>query len=317
MHDNNRINGYYGDGDLAWRSTEGDRNYFDFDNEPHEQDEGHVVHTLLPEQAARLPHHEAATLFPIKQSDIDRLKRSIWQFGQQIPAVLYDDEVLDGRCRIDACVALELPVLAVRFSESDLNGLTPKQWVLHRNRSATDGRRMTDTEYALIIAAVYGPEASEQALQRKQGGVAVVGELRGETSEMLGTIFNLSSNLMKQALKVFNSGDADLLQMVKDKKLSLSKAAEILKLPKAKRKAAMKNPKAPAPLTSSKDAIKAFKRGIKSLEKAEKRIAEIAKCEHFCADTRAAIEPTLASLQIAISQLRESQTEKDETEAKE
>lgn len=316
MH-HSRINSYFEEGGLEGKSTEGYRNSFDFDNERHQEEEGHVIHTLLPEQAARLAHHDAAMIFSIKDTDVERLKISLNQFGQQIPVVLYEDKVLDGRCRIRSCVELGMPVKAIRFDTSDLNGLAPKQWVLHRNRTATDGRRITDTEYALLVAAVYGPEASEQALRRKQGGVAVEGSLSGEASELLGATFNLSSNLMKQALKVFNSGDADLLQMVKDKKLSLSKAVECLKLTKAQQRVMKENPKGPAPLTSSRDALKAFTREIKSLEKAEKRITEIAKSKHFSAVTRGAIKPTLAALGEAISQLRESPVEKHNTELKE
>lgn len=305
MHDNNRINGYFDDADLTGRSPERTESACDLDNEPHRETTGHIIHHLSPEQAARLADHEAAALFSIKDSDIDRLKKSISQFGQQIPVVLLDGKVFDGRCRIRACVELDLPVLAVRFSESDLSGLTPRQWVLHRNRSATDGRRMTDTEYALIVATVYGPEASEQALQRKQGGVAVEGELRGETSEVLGAIFNLSPNLMRQALKVFNSGDTELLQMVNEKKLSLSKAAEILKLTKAQRKAALDNPQAPLPVTSPKKALAKYKSAVKSLRKVYEQVNDIARSKHFSAETRKSIEPILAQVRDAILVLEE------------
>ncbi|MEX2171058.1 MAG: hypothetical protein WD851_17195 [Pirellulales bacterium] len=257
-----------------------------------------------------MPDHEAAALFPINDADLKRLTKSIEQFGLQIPVALYEDRVLDGRCRIKACVKLGLPVLVVRFGDDDLNGLSPKQWVLHRNRTVTDGRRMTDAEYALIVASVYGPHASEQARERQKGGVKLDSEIRGPTNEVLGTLFNISPNLMKQALTVFKSGDTALIEMVKNKKLSLSKAAEISPLPEAKKKAALQNLRGPAPLTSTEDARNAFKRAVTTLVNAEKRIQEITESEHFSARNRMAIQPSLAKLRDAVSELEKSQNEK-------
>jgi hypothetical protein len=303
MHDNNRINGYLKEGDLEEVSSEGNGNSFKFDNEPHKEAEGYIVHTLLPEQAMRLPAHEAAMIFAINQADIDRLKRSISQFGQQIPAVIYEGKVLDGRCRIRACVDLDLPVSAIRIADSDLNGLTPQQWVLHRNRSATDGRRISDGVYAMIVASVYGPKESEKALIRKKGGIPVEGEVRGEASEILGTTFNVSANLMKQALKVVKGGDANLIQLVKDKQVSLSRASELLKLPVVERKKVMNDPKAPLPMTSPDKALSEYKSAVKSLKKFYKRVNDISRSRHFDAQTRKTIEPTLALVRDAIAAL--------------
>lgn len=306
MHHNNGVHSLFEDGNLDEVSTEGHRNDFQFDKEPHDQLEGHVIHKLSPDQALRLVHHEAATIFSINPADVRRLQNSIEEFEQQVPVVIYEDKVLDGRCRIRACVAIDRPVLAVRFCESDLNGLTPQQWVLHRNRSATDGRRMTDAEFALIVASVYGPQACENALIRKKGGVKVEGELRGEASKALGTTFNVSPNLMKQALKIMKNGDAELVQLVKDKKISLSRATELLNITASERRKAMKDPTAPLPLASADKALAAYKSAIKSLKKFQKRINEITRSKHFSAETRTAIAPSLAQLHDAVFFLQET-----------
>lgn len=311
----NRVSGFFEDSHLPKKSTEGDAGRFDFDREPHNEFEGSIIHELSPEQAAKLPIHEAAKLFPIQESDFARLKKSINQFGQQIPVVLYEDMVLDGRCRTKACIELRKSVRVVRFSESDFDGIPLKQWVLSRNRSVTDGRRMTDAQYALIVATAYGREESELARLRQMGGLKLDGALCGETSKILGATFDISSNLMKQALKLLKSGDEELLELVRNKGLSISRAAEISSLPETERKAALKNPRQPLPPSSPDAAIKAFRRALKSLETAFNRTRDVTECEHFGADLRSVIQPSLKSLQDAICQLQETQPAQDAADA--
>ncbi|MDX1964980.1 MAG: hypothetical protein SFX18_17665 [Pirellulales bacterium] len=309
MDHKNRLNGHFPDPNPKPNSSQGRDINFDLDEKTHDKLTGHAIYEIAPEHAASLPEHAAAALFPIYEVDVKRLTLSIQQFEQQVPIVLYEGKVLDGRCRIRACVSLNLPVLAVQFADCDLNGFSPKQWVLHRNRTATDGRRMTDVEYALIVATVYGAEASEQASLRMKGGVAIDDVLRGPANELLAMAFNLSPSLMKQAMKISKAGEPELIELVKTKKLSLSKADEILKLPKAQRKAAMNDPKRPLPLASAEQALKALKITLKLLDKTEKRILEITGSKHFNAVKQIDLELSLKKLRDAISGLQPAQTE--------
>lgn len=306
MNHKNRINGHFSESSLEQNSSEGHDPKFDLDKEPHDELAGLVIHQLTPAQAARLPVHETAALFSINEDDVTRLTDSIEQLGQQNPIVIHDGKVLDGRLRIKSGIRLNIPVLAVRVSQADLAGLSPEQWILHRNRTATDGRRMSDVEFALIVAAVYGDDAIQQALLRKKGGVPVDDTSRGQAHEHLSRVFTLSANLMKQALKLSKSGDTELIDMVKHKQLSFSKAEQILKLPQAQRKAAMNNLEAPLPLTCPSQAFNVFKVAVKSLEKTEKRLQEIAGSELFVASTRTGIQRSLAKLRDVISGLQKT-----------
>lgn len=304
MYLGNDANGRETSSNLPSISTGRKQAPFKLDAESHQEFEGHIVHKLTAEQATRIPEHPAAKLFPKSESHIAKLQKSIAKSGQQVPCVLLDDQVLDGCCRIAANGRSGKDTYFVNYAESDLGGFTPLQWVLRRNRSAADGRRMTDAEFALIVAAAYGNSESELAKARQKTGVSQSGQFCGETSEVLGAAFGLSSNLLKQALRILKEKDATLESLVQQKKLSLSKAAEIARLPAPERPAAIADSQVPAPPANPQEALRALKRHLRSLEKLTESIERIASSGQTRADKQAPLTKSLLTLRESMAYLQ-------------
>ena len=105
--------------------------------------------------------HEDAHILPLLEGEeLDALASDIQAHGLIEPILLYEGKIIDGRNRLRAC---ELIGLEPTFQETELDGLTPLEFVLSKNlhrRHLTAGQRAA-------LALSFLPRLKEEAKQRK------------------------------------------------------------------------------------------------------------------------------------------------------
>lgn len=272
---------------------------------------GQIVHVLSTQQLKKVVSHPAAKIFPCLPADIDRMRESLRNSGQQQPITLYGDGseiVLDGNCRVQAAIPLEISLSAILLDDEALNGLTPEAWVFRRNRANQGGRRLNDTQLALIAVRAAIETARREAEARKHNGV-VVGEQKGEAYLHIARMYELTPNRCRQAIKVYESADQDLEDLVYRGRLSISKAAEIAGMSVAERRVAVesalaKRGGATFKVATWSDALKAIKRCHRSLKTPAANLASlVGPCREFGAEEVTSLEQASQALATALAAL--------------
>jgi ParB-like chromosome segregation protein Spo0J len=179
--------------------------------------------------AAELPFHPAATLFPLMSGpDFEKFKDDIRVNGQQEPIWTYRGQGIDGRNRYRACRELGITPAT---QEWDGPG-TLLAFVVSKNLH----RRHLDTSQRAMIAArlspeIFAPEARERMLagRAQDPGVNLPeGRARDQAAELL----NVSPRSVEAASKVLAQGETELIQAVTAGEISVSAAAAVAALPK-------------------------------------------------------------------------------------
>jgi hypothetical protein len=185
---------------------------------------------------AKLEIHPAAAVFPLlEDAEFQALVEDIKNNGQHNP-ILLDAEgrvLLDGRRRLRACLTAGVEPRFERWSGPG----SPTDLIISLN---VRRRHLNESQRALVAARLapqlerYPKDAQCSANWRNTGRA-------GRAAVML----NVSPRSVVRALKVLNSGNAELLQAVESGNLSISAAARKVEPPRQQPKRASPRPQDP------------------------------------------------------------------------
>ena len=144
--------------------------------------------------------HPDARLFPLMGIEaIEKLADDIREYGLLEPISLVDGKILDGRCRLQACLIANV---APEFVEIDLGPIMPFEYVLSKNLHR---RQLTTIQQALLALDVV-PYYAEAALARKhsgRGGMSPEQEPeRGKTAERVGHVIGISADTVRRMIAI-------------------------------------------------------------------------------------------------------------------
>lgn len=174
-----------------------------------------IVESQMLDQPVQI--HEAAYLFPeMQEQEFKDLKEDIARNGQQMPILLYQGKVVDGRHRLRACT--ELGVVP-RFEEMQAaNDAAVNQAVFSIN---VYRRYLDESQRALIAAKLTNSRAGTN--QHTAGAVS-----QSEVAKDLG----ISVDSVQRGKKVLKNGIPELVAAVASGKINISSAAKLAGLAK-------------------------------------------------------------------------------------
>jgi N6-adenosine-specific RNA methylase IME4 len=124
--------------------------------------------------ALNLKVHPAAKLMPLLKGDeLDELVEDIRKNGQRHPVVMFQNMVLDGRNRLEACRRLKLEPKTVEWVAK---GMSPTAYVVSTNIAR---RHLTPSQKAAIAAELEPLFAAEAKKRQRDAG----GDKRSETAK--------------------------------------------------------------------------------------------------------------------------------------
>lgn len=157
--------------------------------------------------------HPAAHLFPAMNDDeFEEFKEDIRQNGQQVPVLVQNGQIIDGRHRYRACheLGIELQVQEVPAGES------VERLVISLNQHR---RHLTASQRAMIAARL---------ANINRGGNQHTG---GVSQQQAADDLHVSVESVKRAKAVLNCGADELIEAVEAGKVDVRNAAELAKLP--------------------------------------------------------------------------------------
>jgi hypothetical protein len=213
-----------------------------------------------------IPIHPAAQLLPeMTPEEYSQLVDDIAAHGQRDPVWLYHGEILDGRHRHRACLELGLEP---RFQE--YKGNDPIDFVISKNLHR---RHLTESQRSMVAAGL--AELKVGANQHTQGGLPRGTPSVAEAAEKCQT----SPRSVARAKKVLKTGNRELINAVKNAKVSVHEAATVAELPDDEQKAVIeagpKAIKAKAKEIAGKKAKGATTLRIVAAEEADTTTAEL------------------------------------------
>lgn len=186
--------------------------------------------------------HQLAEKFPeMTESELKDLADKIKQQGQQEDIVTLDGEILDGRNRYQACKLAKVKPRTRTFGSRTEDGADPVEFVLAHNLSR---RHLSDDQRATIAAEFAGMERGRPKEEEKHEGNG-----NGSTepfklsTEKAAKKMNVSIAAVKRAVRVKKHASSKVKSELKKGKISLTKAAEVAKLPKKKQEKALTQPR--------------------------------------------------------------------------
>ncbi len=176
-------------------------------------------------------------LFPISEQDIGDMVRSIEGDGQFDPITILRKDgarfILDGLTRFMACRQLKKRCRYVVITEKELAGKSPAEWAIARNVASKSGRQLNDSQRAIVAArsikAVFEPLCKANS----RSGKAVPKDERGTANERAARAVGVTPNRVRQAVKIL--GDEEIVGLVWDGTLAISKAAQLMSLSEEER----------------------------------------------------------------------------------
>ncbi|TWT55471.1 ParB-like nuclease domain protein [Thalassoglobus neptunius] len=188
--------------------------------------------------------HPACELFPaMSDEEIRALAEDIKENGLLEPIVIHEGEILDGRCRFEAC---EFTGVEPRFVEWDGDG-SPTAWVISKN---IQRRHLTASQRAAIAVELLPLlEAEAKERQRLSRGKGVKGAKdcsisTGKASEHAATITSCSSTTVEQ-VKRAKTNAPELVTEIRNGLLSAKNAADLSELPEEKRQNVLEKARKP------------------------------------------------------------------------
>jgi hypothetical protein len=225
-------------------------------------------------------HHSIANIWPLMEdNEFDALKEDINKTGKLLyPIVLFENKILDGRNRYNACRDVAVKPDFVELPA----GTDPIAYVLSANEQR---RHMSQSQRALVAAKL----ASLKLGDNQHSG-------EGLSIEKASQLLNISPASVSRCKNVLSTGVPELVQMVEKDKLAASAAEKVAKLPKdkqtelvkkganavrksAKEEKEKKEKKEETPPAKSDEVDALGDRLIEALKKLEKENAEAAVSE--------------------------------------
>ena len=163
---------------------------------------------------ATLPVHELARRYPeLPQDDYEALKEDIKRYGLQVPIVLFNGEVIDGRHRLRACQELGIEP---KSEEVGKTGQRAEDIVTSLNEHR---RHLTEGQRALIAA-----RAASTSLGSNQ-------HTKGMTQGAAAIAQNVSKASVQRAKAVMQKGHTELVQAVERGVIDVTNAEKLAGLP--------------------------------------------------------------------------------------
>lgn len=163
----------------------------------------------------KLQFHPVADIFPLLAEPLLlELADDIRSHGLMSPIVLYEDKILDGRNRYLACLKAGVEP---KFKKYDGNG-SPLSYVISLNLHR---RQLDESQRAMVGARIAN---LEEGRPKKTSAIALVSQPEA------AKIVNVSTDSLKRARKVIESGDKELIEAVDQGKIAVSKAANVVKV---------------------------------------------------------------------------------------
>lgn len=184
----------------------------------------------------KLPYesHQYANLFPLDEG------KPLWEMsddiklnGLQVPIVLYQDKVLDGRRRLLACLRVGVEPKYRKFSGGDTAALAfVVSHNLHRRHLGTGDRSLIAAKVAKITQE---REPDGKFAERRDPDIS-----NADAASML----NVSERSVRNAKTVLDNGTPELQKAVEQHVVSVSDAAKIASEPPKVQRAAVAKVKA-------------------------------------------------------------------------
>ena len=163
---------------------------------------------------AHHPLHPLCSIFPqMSDEEFDALRDDIEQHGQRDAIVLWDGQILDGRHRMQACLALGIEP---KFRTVEMTWEEAKAYVLSVNLT----RRHLDASQRAIIASRL---ATLQKGVRSDRQICPSSVTQQEAADSL----NVGVTQVKKARKVQDTAAAEVVSEVERGKMSLHKAGKL------------------------------------------------------------------------------------------
>lgn len=193
--------------------------------------------------------HEYAKIFPpMSEEEFNELVEDIRQNGQLEPIIVYEDKILDGRNRYNACMKLGIKPKMVDYNGENL---TPLNFVISKNIKR---RHLTASQKA-ILALEIKPLLAEEAKKRQLSNLKqfqedtvvqkiaqrerneetndtvrqkVVKREKGRTIEQVGEIVGVNKEYIRKAEKVKKEAP-ELVEKIMAGEMNLSEASKEIK----------------------------------------------------------------------------------------
>jgi len=150
--------------------------------------------------------HPLAELFPmLPEREIAELADDIVTYGQRVPIVILDGQVLDGRNRLAACLFAKVDPIMEDFTGDD-----PLGFVLSHNLHR---RHLTDSQRAMVAAKIVDWETGLNQ-HTSAGGAHVPARQAAER-------LSISERAVKAARRIHEHGTAELVAAIRDGRLSV------------------------------------------------------------------------------------------------
>lgn len=174
--------------------------------------------------------HPLANLFPLMDDEeLSVLALAIEENGQREPIILYEGKILDGRNRFRALKALNLPINTLNFDGNDPVGYVADH-NLHR-------RHLKASQRAAVAALLSEfPRGRRRVTRDNNLGEGAESEADGDdisslTQDEAANKFGISKRLVAAGTKVKKQGHPDLINLVKDGRMSIESAILVSDLP--------------------------------------------------------------------------------------
>lgn len=172
-----------------------------------------------------MQYHELANIFPMmSESEIQELGNDIKQNGQQESIIVYQDKILDGRNRFQACqIAEVLPIY------EEYQGDDPLSFVISLNLKR---RHLSESQKAMVAQSIAnivngGDRKSDHSANLHSDPI---------TLEDAAQMMNVSRRTTATARKVAEEGQPELKQAVEAGKVTVSAAKDLIALPPEEQK---------------------------------------------------------------------------------
>jgi hypothetical protein len=186
-------------------------------------------------QKVEYTRHPLSAAFPdMSAEELDDLIADIEANGQKQPIVLYENQILDGWHRYQACTFLGRPPQYTALPAT----VDPVAYVLSLNVH----RRHLNASQRAVAVVTCREWAQEGANQHR--GSAPGAEAQPATVKKLAEEANVSPRTIEQAKRTVEAGLAD---KVRDGELSVKRASEVARLPEPERQVAATQPAAKKP----------------------------------------------------------------------
>jgi N6-adenosine-specific RNA methylase IME4 len=160
--------------------------------------------------------HPAAAIFPrMSVEEFIGLKADIRARGLLEPVWVYQNQILDGRHRVQAC-----DEIGIAWSSREYTGDDPVGFVVALNLKR---RHLNDSQRQMVAASVANlPKGANQH--------SPIGE--STTQQKAADLLNVSKRGVERAVAVKQQGIPELIEAVQQGRVSVSAAADVAELPK-------------------------------------------------------------------------------------